>query len=355
MKSNRSLIIIPFLALLVAGCSPSKPKKKSSTSPVPVTSESSATSGNSKTSATSSAEQSQTSTSSTATSTTSVVPTSSSSSSVTPIPPVTSSSSITPIPPGSSSSIPQPISDYYSSITDGMTGTALLDALNSLNKKKFDVDGEKFPNYGYKGFFNQKYYKYTEYDPTNVKYNSDGQPYSDTWVTFYSSSKYDASGTISTTVINREHVWPNSKGGGSVEDDILMPRPTLCKENGSRGNSFYVEGMKHSSNGWDPAMEDFGIESYRGDSARIVFYCAIANKNLKIIDQATDSDGNKTMGKLSDLLKWNLKYSVDAREHRRNEGAQYLQGNRNPFVDHPEYACRIWGGTNSTTKSICGM
>ena len=59
------------------------------------------------------------------------------------------------------------------------------------------------------------------------------------------------------------------------------------------------------------------------------------------------------MGKLSDLLKWNINYPVLDREKTRNEGAEYLQGNRNPFIDHPEYACKIWGNTNSTTKSIC--
>ncbi|MFA7032566.1 MAG: Ig-like domain-containing protein, partial [Bacilli bacterium] len=32
---------------------------------------------------------------------------------------------------------------------------------------------------------------------------------------------------------------------------------------------------------------------------------------------------------------------------------EYLQGNRNPFVDHPEYACKIWGDFNTTTQGIC--
>ena len=73
------------------------------------------------------------------------------------------------------------------------------------------------------------------------------------------------------------------------------------------------------------------------------------------------------MGKLSDLLEWNLAYlpttsstaSTAYRvEQNRNEviySHPDLQGNRNPFIDHPEYACRIWGGTNSTTRQICGM
>ena len=61
------------------------------------------------------------------------------------------------------------------------------------------------------------------------------------------------------------------------------------------------------------------------------------------------------MGRLSDLLKWNLQNSVNYREFHRQSGGQYLQGNRNAFVDHPEYACKIWGNTNDSTRSICGL
>mgnify|MGYP003310182069 CR=1 FL=1 len=168
--------------------------------------------------------------------------------------------------------------------------------------------------------------------------------------TFYSGRSNKGNGGL-----NREHVWPNSRGGNLVEDDIHMVRPTLTTENGSRGNSFYVEGKCTEHDGWDPAMEDFGMESYRGDAARIIFYCAIANTSLTIIDKATDNTSNNTMGKLSDLLKWNLQYPVLDREYIRNEGAQTLQGNRNPFIDHPEYACKIWGNTNSNTRKICGI
>lgn len=51
--------------------------------------------------------------------------------------------------------------------------------------------------------------------------------------------------------------------------------------------------------------------------------------------------------------KWNLEYDVTTYENNRNNGAQYLQGNRNPFIDHPEYACKIWGDFNTTTQGIC--
>lgn len=236
--------------------------------------------------------------------------------------------------------------NYYDNIADSLTGDELKSALIDLNasKKKSTV------GYSAMGTTTNGQFKYTDYDPTTIEYDSNGQPYGTKIISFYSGT--------SITSFNREHVWPKSHGGNLVEGDIHMPRPTLESENGSRGNSFYVEGKKSSTNGWDPAEESFGIESYRGDSARIVFYCAIANSNLSLIDEeyhyTTNSNRDNLMGKLSDLLKWNLKYSVDERERRRNAGAEYLQGNRNPFIDHPEYACKIWGNTNATTKQICG-
>ncbi len=236
---------------------------------------------------------------------------------------------------------------YYASISSSDSGETLLSKLRSLNSSK------RKSTVGYKnmGTSASGPFRYTDYDPDSVKFDSNGQPYGTKVISFYSGK--------SITSFNKEHVWPDSHGGNKVEADIHMPRPTVSSENGSRGNSFYVEGEKSGTQGWDPAEESFGIESYRGDSARIVFYCVVASSSLSLVDLDYHSTSRKNndnmMGKLSDLLKWNLRYNVDEREQRRNSGAQYLQGNRNPFIDHPEYACKIWGSTNSTTKQICGL
>ena len=49
------------------------------------------------------------------------------------------------------------------------------------------------------------------------------------------------------------------------------------------------------------------------------------------------------MGLLSTLLEWNNVDPPSASEVLRNARVCSLyQGNRNPFVDHPEYASRIW-------------
>ena len=236
---------------------------------------------------------------------------------------------------------------YYNGISSSLTGTSLLSALQSLNKTK----RQKTIGYSAMGTSSSSSpYIYTDYKlGTTTQKDSNGQTYGTTIASFYSGS--------STSSWNREHVWPNSHGGNAVEADIHMPRPTIPAENGSRGNSFYVEGKCSSTSGWDPAMESFGDASYRGDSARIIFYCVVAESRFQLIeaDSHSTSNNNKDymMGKLSDMLKWNIENPVTDREKARNEGAEYLQGNRNPFIDHPEYACKIWGNTNDATKAIC--
>ena len=220
---------------------------------------------------------------------------------------------------------------YYRNINKYSSGTDLLEDLQSLNSEKL------LSPVGYNSMMT--YFKQT--DPGN---------YSGQVTSFYSGK------SASTSACNREHVWPNSHGGNAVEDDIHMVRPTLKSENEGRGNSFYVEGMNDQYDGWDPA--NCWNEAYRGDAARIIFYCVVAEPRFELLDvnkhHTTSEDNDYKMGKLSDLLKWNLQYPVHSREITRNTVAEKLQGNRNPFIDHPEYACRIWGNTNSETKKICG-
>ena len=219
---------------------------------------------------------------------------------------------------------------YYNDIDVSLSGNNLLSALQNLNKTK---------RQSLVGYDNMPY-KFQLTDPGT----SSGQVTS-----FYSGTSAKYSGNM-----NREHTWPASKtvggrGNDPLEDDIHMTRPTLTSDNSSRGNSFYTYS---TGNGWDPGS--LGVQSYRGDSARIILYCVVADSRLSLVDRDYDASTNHTMGKLSTLLEWNLKYPVLSREQTRNEEAEKLQGNRNPFIDHPEYACKIWGNYNETTKSICG-
>ena len=240
------------------------------------------------------------------------------------------------------------VKQYYASINDSMTGNDLKNALYSI------IHPGKATS-TYDAIWNN-YLLYSDVSHPE-RSTKDGYRASDDIMAFYR-------GTVGKrSDMNKEHVWPNSRGGNEIEGDPHMVRPTLVSDNSSRGNSFYVEGKATEHDGWDPAADGM-TESYRGDCARIILYCAVQEKDkLTLIDEESDATSNKTMGKLSDLLKWNLRYPVDEREVRRNEilnGRISSYGktfnlNRNPFIDHPEYACRIWGTYNTNTKAICGM
>ncbi len=144
-------------------------------------------------------------------------------------------------------------------------------------------------------------------------------------VSFYSgvlhSSKWDAGATW-----NREHVWPNSKCiGDKTQDaaDIMMLRPTLTKENGSRGNKAYGE----SGTYFDPG------ESVRGDCARILLYQYTRWGNT---GRMWGSSG--VIENVDVLLRWMEEDPVDTWEMGRNDAVESITGVRNVFVDYPEYA-----------------
>ena len=48
------------------------------------------------------------------------------------------------------------------------------------------------------------------------------------------------------------------------------------------------------------------------------------------------------MGLLSELLQWHIDDPVDDREVLRNQIVFNAQGNRNPFIDHPEWVKCIY-------------
>lgn len=189
---------------------------------------------------------------------------------------------------------------------------------------------------------------YTDYDLNSTAKDSNGQTYGTKVASFYTKT--------AATSWNREHMWPNSHGGNNVEADILHTRPTISSENSSRGNSFYVEGKNSSSAGWDPYTAGYA-EWCRGECARVILYCVVAYPSFTLSDADSHSTSNSNkdnmMGNMNTLIKWHFNYLPNVYEKNRNDGAEYLQGNRNPFVDHPEYVARIWSSFNSTVSSLC--
>ena len=236
------------------------------------------------------------------------------------------------------------LASYYSSISDSDTGTSLLSKLQSLNSTK----RKKTIGYSGIGTDTSGAVIYTDYDLNSTAKDSNGQTYGTKVASFYTKT--------AATSWNREHMWPNSHGGNNVEADILHTRPTISSENSSRGNSFYVEGKNSSSAGWDPYTAGYDI-AVRGECARVILYCVVAYPSFTLSDADSHSTSNSNkdnmMGNMNTLIKWHFDYPPNVYEMNRNNGAEYLQGNRNPFVDHPEYVAKIWSNFNSTVSSLC--
>jgi len=55
-------------------------------------------------------------------------------------------------------------------------------------------------------------------------------------------------------------------------------------------------------------------------------------------------------GVQSTLYSWHVADPVDDFERNRNDIIHDYQNNRNPFIDHPEYANYIWGGESPSTN-----
>ena len=56
-----------------------------------------------------------------------------------------------------------------------------------------------------------------------------------------------------------------------------------------------------------------------------------------------DLDALGYLGRLSTLLRWHEQDPPDAFERARNDAIfETWQGNRNPFVDRPEWVAAIW-------------
>ncbi len=170
---------------------------------------------------------------------------------------------------------------------------------------------------------------------------------------------------------NREHLWcvswlgmdTPSNGYSGVASDLFVLRPCNPSLNSSRSNDPF--GTDNSSGSY----AENGIYWYPGDAdagevARSLFYMATrwADSGLNLVELTSiPGYGSMQGGDLSSLLKWNYTHGVDNFERRRNQviyssslNPTYYQGNRNPYIDHPEYVWTIFGGGNNNSRIYVG-
>jgi endonuclease I len=89
-------------------------------------------------------------------------------------------------------------------------------------------------------------------------------------------------------------------------------------------------------------------DKQKGKTARALMYMAtcyngISGNNWQFLDSIGNCSGfNINYGQDQNVLKkWHYQFPPDAFDMSRNDFLDSLQGNRNPFVDRPEYACYI--------------
>ena len=204
------------------------------------------------------------------------------------------------------------------------------------------------------------------------------------YIDMYSTCKYNHSsyhvGTASYVGqgLNREHSFPKSWFGGEVYPmytDLMMIIPTDGYVNQRRSN--YPYGVCNGSDAITYVNEELGVtmlgklgkstyngytdkvfepdDEYKGDFARIYFYMVTCYKSdvsnwpgcdqLDYLDNQYKAFSDWSMQM---LMEWHRADPVSQKELIRNEGVYEKQGNRNPFVDHPELAEHIWGTKQHT-------
>ena len=205
------------------------------------------------------------------------------------------------------------------------------------------------------------------------------------------------------TLYNREHTWPNSYGFPNDGADNYPYSDChhlfLCDItwNADRGNKPYrscssgcTEEVTVATNGtgggsgaypgnsnWTSSSPTLGSwetwKDRRGDVARALFYLdvryaggvhgitgapepdLILTDNTALISNGATGNNESVayMGLLSQLLVWNRQDPPDDKERHRNDVVYSFQGNRNPFIDHPEWVDCIFAGTCAPGIAFC--
>lgn len=174
-------------------------------------------------------------------------------------------------------------------------------------------------------------------------------------------------GTQEGEFYNREHSMPRSWFGGAVDPmntDLFHIFPVDKFVNAQRDNHPFGEveaPVWTSMNGGRLGPNSFGqdagtafepVDEYKGDLARAFLYMITRYEDL-ISGWDSSPEGNRMLGHttypgyapwaIDMLLKWHRLDPVSQKERVRNQEVYRIQGNRNPFVDHPEWVELIWG------------
>jgi endonuclease I len=228
--------------------------------------------------------------------------------------------------------------DAYYAAASGKSGEALKTALHNIISSNITT-------ISYDAVWNAL--KVTDQDPSN----------SSNVILLYSGiSRSKTLNGGSSGNWNREHVWAQSHGDFGTSNgpgtDLHHLRPEDVSINSTRGNKDFdnggtavsgASGNYTDADSWEPRS------AVKGDVARMIFYMAVRYEggdswaDLEV-NNSVNNGSNPYMGKLSTLLAWHAQDPPTAAEKNRNQIIySSYQRNRNPFIDHPEWASSIFG------------
>ncbi|MBW2961450.1 endonuclease [Mesonia aestuariivivens] len=256
--------------------------------------------------------------------------------------------------------------NYYSS-AQGLSGYTLKSELSSIISNGHTAQG-----YGdlWDAYYTSDVDNYYENDGTVLDIYSEKPNATDAYNYTLGS---DQCGNVSASeggCYNREHSFPKSwfNDASPMYTDMHHIFPTDGQVNSQRSNFPYGEvgnaswtstnGTKKGNNNYNFPNAYNGtvfepIDEFKGDLARVYFYMATRYENQisgwETSNTGSDATLNGTSNQvfedwmLAMLIDWHNADPVSQKEIDRNNAAYIFQGNRNPFVDNPQYAAQIWG------------
>lgn len=234
---------------------------------------------------------------------------------------------------------------YYSSI-EGLSGAALKQALQNIIADPSIVHAH---NYG---------------DIIEILKKADQNPLNgnEVWLMYVETPKskldFQETGGSNAGKWNREHIYPQSRGGfsngtSSNPDGINVWLPTgpddLVAGHADAHHIRAEDGPENTLR----SNKDYGLTGYngptgnqsswKGDVARSLFYMAVRYNALALANGDLPDTTVGQLGDLASLLQWNISDPRDDFEMNRNNYIYTWQFNRNPFIDYPNLADYIWG------------
>ncbi len=137
---------------------------------------------------------------------------------------------------------------------------------------------------------------------------------------------------------NAEHTWPQSKGAeGVAKSDLHHLFPTDCEANSRRSSHPFgkVEKVEWTDGGSKLGLNARGEtvfeprDDQKGNTARAILYF------YTVYGRQADTSNFRIEEET--LKVWHQQDPVTALERSRNDAVYHFQGNRNPYVDHPEF------------------